>query len=90
MGDPHGAFSRSAIPLELLGVSDAIHSEDQRIQKGASREWEALAAIFYRNKESPLQSRLERTTNCTAPHEIEREGFLQVDGGILLVVGSHA
>ena len=72
-GGPHGAGSDSAIPLDSLGVSDAIHSEDQRVETAASRKWEAIAAVFCGREERPFQSRLAAVANRAAPHEIEGE-----------------
>ena len=90
LGDPHDTQSSSAVPLESLGVSDAVRSEDQRIQTGASRAWEAIAAVFCGHTERPLQGRLEAAANRAAAHEIEGEGCLQVDGGTSLPVNAHA
>lgn len=73
LGGPHGAGFGSAIPLDSLGVSDAIHSEDQRVETAASRKWEAIAAVFCGREERPFQSRLATAADRAAPHEIEGE-----------------
>ena len=54
-------------------MSDAIHSEDQRVETAASRKWEAIAAVFCGREERPFQSRLAAVANRAAPHEIEGE-----------------
>ena len=66
-------FGGPAIPLDSLGVSDAIHSEDQRVETAASRKWEAIAAVFCGREERPFQSRLAAVADRAAPHEIEGE-----------------